>query len=104
MPKYERGRKSVGIATLIFAISLLFFRLPPNKFFQIPPDLSPVSILLALLFYYYPGFQGQNRTGGKQTELLLDAVPAKQRLGILWDAIEADGRRIRQQSSRWHPR
>ena len=30
--------------------SSLFFRLPPNKFLQIPPDLSPVSIRLALLF------------------------------------------------------
>jgi len=28
----------------------IFLRLPTNKFFQIPPDLSPVSILLALLF------------------------------------------------------
>jgi DNA repair protein RadC len=28
----------------------IFLRLPPNKSFQIPPDLSPVSILLALLF------------------------------------------------------
>src|ERR1700730_15268914 len=28
----------------------IFLRLPPNKFLRIPPDLSPVSIRLALLF------------------------------------------------------
>src|SRR6202048_180064 len=32
---------------IFFAI---FLRLPPNKFLRIPPDLSPVSIRLALLF------------------------------------------------------
>src|ERR1700724_4259459 len=32
---------------IFFAI---FLRLPPNKFLPIPPDLSPVSIRLALLF------------------------------------------------------
>jgi hypothetical protein len=35
-----------GLA-IFFAI---FLRLPPNKFLRIPPDLSPVSIRLALLF------------------------------------------------------
>src|ERR1700730_10106831 len=32
---------------IFFAI---FLRLPPNKFLRIPPDVSPVSIRLALLF------------------------------------------------------
>src|ERR1700736_6768582 len=32
---------------IFFAI---FLRLPPNEFLRIPPDLSPVSIQLALLF------------------------------------------------------
>ena len=32
---------------IFFAI---FLRLPPNKFLRIPPDISPVSIRLALLF------------------------------------------------------
>src|ERR1700730_3611776 len=42
----------VGIATrLFFAIFFaIFLRLPPNEFLRIPPDLSPVSIQLALLF------------------------------------------------------
>jgi putative ABC transport system substrate-binding protein len=35
-------------------------------------------------------FLRQTELAEKQTELLLDAVPGKQRLGILWDAISAD--------------
>src|SRR3984893_2564440 len=34
-------------SAIFFAI---FLRIPPNKFLRIPPDLSPVSIRLALLF------------------------------------------------------
>ena len=34
-------------SAIFFAI---FLRLPPNKFLRIPPDFSPVSIRLALLF------------------------------------------------------
>jgi hypothetical protein len=36
------------LAMLVFFA--IFLRLPPNKFLRIPPDLSPVSIRLALLF------------------------------------------------------
>jgi putative ABC transport system substrate-binding protein len=35
-------------------------------------------------------FLRQTELAEKQTELLLDAVPGKQRLGMLWDAISAD--------------
>src|ERR1700730_9651727 len=46
---HQRARiYQLGLWLAIFFA--IFLRLPPNKFLQIPPDLSPVSIRLALLF------------------------------------------------------
>src|SRR5258708_17103213 len=46
---HQRARiYQLGLWLAIFFA--IFLRLPPNKFLRIPPDLSPVSIRLALLF------------------------------------------------------
>src|SRR6202023_2579190 len=61
---HQRARiYQLGLWLAIFFA--IFLRLPPNKFLRIPPDLSPVSIRLALLFLLLraPSWPGVFRSG-----------------------------------------
>jgi hypothetical protein len=80
----DRPSPSLDRITLWSAIFFaIFLRLPPNKFLRIPPDLSPVSIRLALLFLpWYWDQNDANRAFAKEYFAAQGRMPSYTVVGV----------------------
>src|SRR5580704_12969608 len=95
----DQKRCSLPCAEVAIFFTILL-RLPPNKFLRIPPDLSPVSIRLALLFLLLT--RGARIVAQRYTKRLM-ASSMSSVCRMAWAcSLKPHGRRSTQ-SPRWNP-